>query len=211
MLWVTLTHITQLSYTSALFPFLCAPCRREQGISGQSSSIMVEGVQVSLPSYEEAVYGSGAQAGGSSSSSSTAPPPPPAAPPECRVPIVLSEGLLPTPRGAEGGGGPSGSRGGSHCTGDLDFCLPSTSSSSSSSSRRHAETALVHQAPSTSSSSSLSSWARGAEHHPRGACSAAAPIPLRRDSDSSDQHSLLSVTSVDEFSDGKADSMTGRR
>uniref|UniRef100_A0A671PD80 Sushi domain containing 6 n=1 Tax=Sinocyclocheilus anshuiensis TaxID=1608454 RepID=A0A671PD80_9TELE len=50
---------------------------REQGVSGQPTSIMVEGVQVSLPSYEEAVYG----AGGSS-----------VPPPESRVQIVLSEG-----------------------------------------------------------------------------------------------------------------------
>ncbi|KAJ3607085.1 hypothetical protein NHX12_026599 [Muraenolepis orangiensis] len=66
--------------------------RREQGVSGQSCSIMVEGVQVALPSYEEAVYGSGGP--------STTPPPsptpptnPPAPPPsESRVPIVFSEG-----------------------------------------------------------------------------------------------------------------------
>ncbi|XP_010877297.2 sushi domain-containing protein 6 isoform X2 [Esox lucius] len=50
--------------------------RREQGVSGQPVSIMVEGVQVALPSYEEAVCG-----GGSLSLSS-----------EARVQIVLSEG-----------------------------------------------------------------------------------------------------------------------
>ncbi|KAJ7989102.1 hypothetical protein DPEC_G00316050 [Dallia pectoralis] len=49
--------------------------RREQGVSGQPVSIMVEGVQVALPSYEEAVCG-----GGSLSLS-----------PEARVQIVLSE------------------------------------------------------------------------------------------------------------------------
>ncbi|KAM9840821.1 sushi domain-containing protein 6 [Aulostomus maculatus] len=159
--------------------------RREQGVSGQSCSIMVEGVQVTLPSYEEAVYGSGGPCGASG------PPSPPPPPPESRVPIVLSEGL---PQGATGGPGPSRSR---HNR-DLDFCLPSTSSSSTFSSRRHAETVLVHQAPSSSSSSSSSStsWARD---HPGGAC--AGPLPLRRDSESSDQHSLLSVTSTDEFSD----------
>lgn len=152
---------------------------------------MVEGVQVTLPSYEEAVYGSG---GACSAAATPAPPPspPPPASLESRVPIVLSEGL---PQGATGGQGPSRAR---HHR-DLDFCLPSTSSSSSFSSRRHAETVLVHQAPSsTPSSSSSSSWAR---EHPGGAC--AAPIPLRRDSESSDQHSLLSVTSTDDFSDGK--------
>lgn len=161
--------------------------RREQGISGQPSSVMVEGVQVALPSYEEAVYGSSGPCGASGPPPS---PPPPPGPPESRVPIVLSEGL---PQGATGGQGPSRTR---HHR-DLDFCLPSTSSSSSFSSRRLAETVLVHQAPSSSSSSS-SSWAR---EHPGGAC--AGPLPLRRDSESSDQHSLLSVTSTDEFSDGK--------
>uniref|UniRef100_A0A3Q2T353 Sushi domain containing 6 n=1 Tax=Fundulus heteroclitus TaxID=8078 RepID=A0A3Q2T353_FUNHE len=158
--------------------------RREQGVSGQSSSILVEGVQVSLPSYEEAVYGSGGPCG----ASAPPPSPPPMASPESRVPIVLSEGL---PQGAAGGQGSSRSR--QHR--ELDFCLPSTSSSSFSSSRR-AETALVHQAPSSSSCSSTS-WAR--EQQLVGAC--AAPQPLRRDSESSDQHSLLSVTSVDEFAD----------
>ncbi|XP_023127531.2 sushi domain-containing protein 6 [Amphiprion ocellaris] len=158
--------------------------RREQGVSGQSSSIMVEGVQVTLPSYEEAVYGSSGPCGASGPPPSPSPPP---APPESRVPIVLSEGL---PHGATGGQGSSRTR---HHR-DLDFCFPSTSSSFSS--RHHAETVLVHQAPSSSSSSSSSSWAR---EHPGGAC--AGPLPLRRDSESSDQHSLLSVTSTDEFSD----------
>ncbi|AWP20233.1 Hypothetical protein SMAX5B_000171 [Scophthalmus maximus] len=160
--------------------------RREQGVSGQSSSIMVEGVQVTLPSYEEAVYGSDGPCAAPGPPPSPLPPP---APPESRVPIVLSEGL---PQGATGG--PSSSRTRHHR--DLDFCLPSTSSSLSYSSRRHAETVLVHQAPSSSSSSSSSSWAR---EHPGGAC--AGPLPLRRDSESSDQNSLLSVTSADDFSD----------
>lgn len=39
---------------------LCRPCcRRERGDSGQPVTIMVEGVQVTLPSYEEAVSGAG--------------------------------------------------------------------------------------------------------------------------------------------------------
>ncbi|XP_047244272.1 sushi domain-containing protein 6 [Girardinichthys multiradiatus] len=155
--------------------------RREPGVSGQTSSIMVEGVQVSLPSYEEAVYGSSGMSGSPPS------PPPPIAPPD-RVPIVLSEGL---PQGATGGQSSSRSR--QHR--ELDFCLPSTSSSSFCT-RRHAETVLVHQAPSSSSCSSSTSWSG---EHLVGAC--AGPLPLRRDSESSDQHSLLSVTSVDEFAD----------
>lgn len=165
-------------------------------MSGQPSSIMVEGVQVTLPSYEEAVYGSSGLGGASAPPPSPPPPPPPAPPPESRVPIVLSEGL---PQGAAGGSqGPS--RGSHHR--DLDFGLPSTSKSSSSFpsySRRHEETVLVHQAPHSSSSSSSSSPYSWDREHPGGAC--AAPIPLRRDSESSDQHSLLSVTSSDEFSD----------
>ncbi|CAL8314891.1 unnamed protein product [Lota lota] len=177
--------------------------RREQGVSGQSCSIMVEGVQVALPSYEEAVYGSdGAR--------STPPPsPPPPNPPaslssESRVPIVFSEGPLPQQHQGPSEPGPSRTRHHHHQHHhhrDLDLCLPSTStasSSSASSSRHHAETVLVHQAPdpSSSSSSASSSWARGPL---RGAC--AAPPPLRRDSDSSDQHSLLSVASADDYSD----------
>ncbi|KAK6297776.1 sushi domain-containing protein 6-like [Coregonus clupeaformis] len=162
--------------------------RREQGVSGQPASIVVEGVQVALPSYEEAVYGSGG---------ASLPPPP-----ESRVQIVLSEG----PQGAEGGAevlGPSNRfQSHHHRDRDTELCLPSTSTSSSSfpSSSRHSETVLVHQAPSRSSSSS-SSWVT---EHGGGACGGAAPVVTlarRRDSESSDQHSLQSVTSVDDFSD----------
>ncbi|KAJ8288879.1 hypothetical protein COCON_G00015380 [Conger conger] len=56
--------------------------RREQGVAGQPVSIVVEGVQVSLPSYEEAVYGSA-----------------PAPPSESRVQIVLSEEAQGAPQG----------------------------------------------------------------------------------------------------------------
>ncbi|XP_042602086.1 sushi domain-containing protein 6-like isoform X3 [Cyprinus carpio] len=112
---------------------------REQGVSGQPTSIMVEGVQVSLPSYEEAVYG----AGGSS-----------VPPPESRVQIVLSEGPQ-----AEGLNEPF-------------------------------EQAQVL----SSSSSSSPSWA--AEQP-----GAAAPLHRRQSSESSDQHSLLSVTSPEDYGD----------
>ncbi|XP_070698213.1 sushi domain-containing protein 4-like [Pempheris klunzingeri] len=61
-----------------LQPKLKSLHRRDQGVSGQPVSIMVEGVQVTLPSYEEAVGGSGASASALSS--------------ESRVQIVLSEG-----------------------------------------------------------------------------------------------------------------------
>lgn len=59
-----------------LQPKLKSLHRRDQGVSGQPVSIMVEGVQVTLPSYEEAVSSSGASALSS----------------ESRVQIVLSEG-----------------------------------------------------------------------------------------------------------------------
>ena len=52
---------------------------RDQGVTGQPVSIMVEGVQVTLPSYEEAVNGGG-------------PPTPAPGGSESRVQIVLSEG-----------------------------------------------------------------------------------------------------------------------
>ncbi|KAL7871595.1 hypothetical protein SRHO_G00065780 [Serrasalmus rhombeus] len=137
--------------------------RREQGVSGQPASIVVEGVQVSLPSYEEAVYGSAGAA---------------APPPESRVQIVLSEGPQPEAAAAT----LDQSR--------AEYSLPSTSSSSARS--RHAETVLVHQVP--SSSSSPPSWA--AEQP--GAAAAAARRPS---SGSSDQHSLLSLTSAEDFGD----------
>ncbi|KAK2891686.1 sushi domain-containing protein 4-like isoform X1 [Channa argus] len=61
-----------------LQPKLKSLNRHDQGVSGQPVSIMVEGVQVTLPSYEEAVNGNGTSASGLSS--------------ESRVQIVLSEG-----------------------------------------------------------------------------------------------------------------------
>lgn len=62
--------------------------RREPGVSGQPVSILVEGVQVTLPSYEEAVSGGGG-------------PPASASASESRVQIVLSEGQHTT--GSEAG------------------------------------------------------------------------------------------------------------
>ncbi|KAM9842470.1 sushi domain-containing protein 4-like [Aulostomus maculatus] len=61
-----------------LQPKLKSLHRRDQGVSSQAVSIMVEGVQVTLPSYEEAVC---ASAGSTAAQSS-----------ESRVPIVLSQG-----------------------------------------------------------------------------------------------------------------------
>lgn len=143
---------------------LCLACRREQGVCGQAASIIVEGVQVSLPSYEEAVYGSGGAAA--------------APPPESRVNIVLSEGPQTEPPASE----LSQSR--------PEHSLPSTSTSAHSC---HAETVLVHQDPSSSSPSSSTTWVS----EQRGAAAARRPS-----STSSDQHSLLSLTSVEEYGDG---------
>lgn len=99
-------------------------------MSGQPASVMVEGVQVTLPSYEEAVYG----AGGNS-----------APPAESRVQIVLSEGPQ-----ADGASAPL-----EQAQGGYGFPSASTAASSC-----HAETVLVHQMPSSSAStSSSSSWA----------------------------------------------------
>ncbi|XP_051951894.1 sushi domain-containing protein 6-like [Xyrauchen texanus] len=139
--------------------------RREQGVSGQSNSIMVEGVQVSLPSYEEAVYG----AGGSS-----------VPPPESRVQIVLSEGPQ-----AEGSSEPLEQA-------QPHYSFPSTSTAAS---LCHAETVLVHQMPSCSSpSSSSSSSPSWAAEQP----GASAPLHCRQ---SSNQHSLLSVASAEDYGD----------
>uniref|UniRef100_A0A8C9VMC7 Sushi domain containing 6 n=1 Tax=Scleropages formosus TaxID=113540 RepID=A0A8C9VMC7_SCLFO len=130
--------------------------RREQGVTGQPVSIVVEGVQVSLPSYEEAVYGSGG----------TFVPPP-----ESRVQIVLSEG--PQAEGPARALGEDATQ--------AECSLPSTSS-------LHSEMVLVHQIPSSTSSGSTpssSSW-----------------VPEQRlDSDSSDQHSLLSLASAEDCAD----------
>ncbi|XP_067240039.1 sushi domain-containing protein 6 isoform X1 [Chanodichthys erythropterus] len=139
---------------------------REQGVSGQPTSIMVEGVQVSLPSYEEAVYG----AGGTS-----------VPPPESRVQIVLSEGPQ-----AEGLNEPLEQA-------QTSYSFPSTSTAAP---LCHAETVLVHQVPSSSSPSSSSSHSWAAEQP-----GAAAPLHRRQSSESSDQHSLLSVTSAEDYGD----------
>ncbi|XP_019128734.2 sushi domain-containing protein 6 isoform X2 [Larimichthys crocea] len=77
----TASSVTLILLLVVLFvllqPKLKSLHRRDQGVSGQPVSIMVEGVQVTLPSYEEAVSGSGASASASA---------------ESRVQIVLSEG-----------------------------------------------------------------------------------------------------------------------
>ncbi|XP_036590113.1 sushi domain-containing protein 6 [Trichosurus vulpecula] len=110
--------------------------RRDQGVSGDQVSIMVDGVQVALPSYEEAVYGSSGNS---------------LLPPNTRVQIVLSEGA-----------GPSSARevqqldqGGHICSssgGEDD--APGHSGLGDTRSAQHSETVMVHQA-------TTSSWVAG--------------------------------------------------
>ncbi|XP_003472430.1 sushi domain-containing protein 6 [Cavia porcellus] len=109
--------------------------RRDQGVSGDQVSIMVDGVQVALPSYEEAVYGSSGHCM------------PPADP---RVPIVLSEGAGPSgrslPREQQGQGGYSSAGGEEEAAGQSGLCEAWGS--------RGSETVMVHQA-------TTSSWVAG--------------------------------------------------
>ncbi|GAB1297584.1 Sushi domain-containing protein 6 [Apodemus speciosus] len=111
--------------------------RREQGVSGDQVSIMVDGVQVSLPSYEEAVYGSSGHCM------------PPADP---RVQIVLSEGSAPNGRSMpreqqlQGQAACSSAGGEDEAPGHSGLCEAWGSQGS--------ETVMVHQA-------TTSSWVAG--------------------------------------------------
>ncbi|XP_028995081.1 sushi domain-containing protein 4-like [Betta splendens] len=89
--------------------------RRDQGLSGHPVSIIVEGVQVTLPSYEEAVSGGGASASALSS--------------ESRVQIVLSEGQNAT--ALEAGPSRASSLKQQHSEMAVVHSIPSSSSSSS--------------------------------------------------------------------------------
>ncbi|KAM4624678.1 sushi domain-containing protein 6-like [Polymixia lowei] len=100
--------------------------RREQGVSGQPVSIMVEGVQVTLPSYEEAVSG-----GGTSASTLTC---------ESRVQIVLSEGQHTTGQEA----GPSRPSSLTHQHAEMAVVHPVPLSSSSSPSPSSSSWGLEH-------------------------------------------------------------------
>lgn len=135
-------------FSHSSFIPLCLACRRDQGVCGQAASIVVEGVQVSLPSYEEAVYGSGGAA---------------APPPASRVNIVLSEGPQPEPPASElsqsrpGHSLPSTSARSCHSETVLVHQDPSSSSPSSSSSsttwvsEQHGAAAAARRPSSTSS------------------------------------------------------------
>nr|XP_033808252.1 sushi domain-containing protein 6 [Geotrypetes seraphini] len=138
--------------------------RREQGVSGDQVSILVDGIRVALPSYEEAVYGSAGNC---------------IPPSDSRVQIVLSEG-------------PEQSR-----TEEREQEIRSQSSSTEDEGPGHSalcvaggsqrsETVLVHQA-------STSSWVAGGDDRPVSKEVA--------DSESSDVHSLLSLTLSEEYAD----------
>lgn len=108
--------------------------RRDQGVSGDQVSIMVDGVQVALPSYEEAVYGS---------TGNCIPPS------DSRVQIVLSEGA--------GQNGPREMQQldqGAHSTLEREDEAPGHSGLCEASGSQRSETVLVHQA-------ATSSWVAG--------------------------------------------------
>ncbi|XP_044292715.1 sushi domain-containing protein 6 [Varanus komodoensis] len=111
--------------------------RRDQGVSGDQVSIMVDGVQVALPSYEEAVYGSAGNC---------------IPPSDSRVQIVLSEGA-----GQSGACGesqpPLSDQEGHNCFAREDE-VPGRSGLCEAGSSRHSEAVLVHQA-------TTSSWVAG--------------------------------------------------
>lgn len=126
--------------------FLSSTPRRDQGVSGQPVSIMVEGVQVTLPSYEEAVSSSGASALSS----------------ESRVQIVLSEGQHATAPEA----GPSRPSSLKQQQQQSEMAVvhpvpPSSSSSSPSSSTW----ALEHAGAAAGTSSSQRRPSGGSDHH----------------------------------------------
>lgn len=134
---------------------------------------MVDGVQVALPSYEEAVYGSAGNC---------------IPPSDSRVQIVLSEGA-----------GQSGAREmqqqhhqlqdqGAHngFTGEDE--APGRSGLYEASGSQRSETVLVHQA-------TTSSWVAGV--------ASSRPVHQEaQDSENSDIQSLLSLTSSEEYTDG---------
>ncbi|XP_010192973.1 PREDICTED: uncharacterized protein KIAA0247-like [Mesitornis unicolor] len=109
--------------------------RRDQGVSGDQVSIVVDGVQVALPSYEEAVYGS---------TGNCIPPS------DSRVQIVLSEGA-----------GQNGAREmqqqqdqGARSSFEREDEAPGHSGLCEASGSQRSETVLVHQA-------ATSSWVAG--------------------------------------------------
>ncbi|XP_015268777.1 PREDICTED: sushi domain-containing protein 6 [Gekko japonicus] len=122
--------------------------RRDQGVSGDQVSIVVDGVQVALPSYEEAVYGS---------TGNFIPPS------DSRVQIVLSEGAgqsetremqQPTPDQVDR----SCFAGGDEVPGHSGLCEAGSS--------HHSEAVLVHQATSSSWVAGMSTSRSGHKEAP---------------------------------------------
>lgn len=111
--------------------------RRDQGVSGDQVSIMVDGVQVALPSYEEAVYGSSGHCM------------PPADP---RVQIVLSEGSASSGRSMPREQQLQGQDACSFAGGEEE--APGQSGLSEAWGSQSSETVMVHQA-------TTSSWVAG--------------------------------------------------
>ncbi|KFP27848.1 Uncharacterized protein KIAA0247 [Colius striatus] len=145
--------------------------RRDQGVSGDQVSIVVDGVQVALPSYEEAVYGS------------TGSCPPPSDP---RVQIVLSEGAghgaaaeVQTQQQQQDQGARGSFEREDEAPGHSGLCEASGS--------QRSETVLVHQA-------ATSCWVAGV-------ASSRPLHKEAQDSESSDIQSLLSLTSSEEYTD----------
>ncbi|XP_026705451.1 sushi domain-containing protein 6 isoform X2 [Athene cunicularia] len=108
--------------------------RRDQGVSGDQVSIVVDGVQVALPSYEEAVYGS---------TGNCIPPS------DSRVQIVLSEGA-----GQNGAREMQQQDQGACNSFDREDEAPGRSGLCEASGSQRSETVLVHQA-------ATSSWVAG--------------------------------------------------
>ncbi|CAB1451429.1 unnamed protein product [Pleuronectes platessa] len=132
-----------------LQPKLKSLNRRDPGVSGQPVSIMVEGVQVTLPSYEEAVNRSGASASALSS--------------ESRVQIVLSEGQHAT--APEAGPSRPSSLKQQHSEMAVVHPVPPSSSSSSPSPLPSPSTWVLENAGATAPSSSQRWTPSGSDQH----------------------------------------------
>ncbi|XP_029317001.1 sushi domain-containing protein 4-like isoform X2 [Cottoperca gobio] len=128
-----------------LQPRLKSLHRRDQGVSGQPVSIMVEGVQVTLPSYDEAVNAHGASALSS----------------ESRVQIVLSEGQHATVPDA----GPSRPSSLKQQQSEMAVVHPVPPSSSSSSPSPSSSTWVLEHAGAAAPSSSQRRPSAGSDQH----------------------------------------------
>ncbi|XP_053139343.1 sushi domain-containing protein 6 [Hemicordylus capensis] len=123
--------------------------RRDQGVSGDQVSIIVDGVQVALPSYEEAVYGSAGNC---------------IPPSDSRVQIVLSEGAAGQSSAREMQQPPPAQVGCNGFAGEDE--VPGHSGLCEAGSSRHSEAVLVHQATSSSWVAGMSSSRPGHKEAP---------------------------------------------